>query len=158
VIGQTANSDSAKRPGRRWDESTFFADLEPKSGETAFGAARSLLEWARQEIGEPSWGSGATRGCFTVGFHHGGDRHVLFDVWSNGGVSIRFQRLKRVSAPFKEKAQRRALMEELNQIEGVRIPEPEGWPGFRLELLAPRQAMELFLGIMRGVAQRIRES
>lgn len=159
VIGQTANSESAKKsvraPGHRWDESSFLEDLKQKSGETALAVARSLIAWARQELGEPRWGNGATMGSFTVGFNHGGDRHVLFDVWSNGGVSIRFQRLKRVGAAFKEQSRRRELMDELNQIDGVRIPEPEKWPGFRLELLATDDAMRQFLATMRGVADKI---
>jgi hypothetical protein len=56
---------------------------------------------------------------------------------------------------FKEESRRRELMDELNQIDGVRIPEPEKWPGFRLELLAKDDAMRHFLATMRGVADEI---
>jgi hypothetical protein len=161
VIGQTASAESAKRtvraPGRSWDESSWLEDLELKAGTTAVAVARRLIDRARQEIEEPSWGSGATSGSFIVGFDHGGVRHVLFDLWSTGKVSIRFRRLKRKSLAFENEDARRALMDELNQIEGVRISEPERSPGSRIELLASREAMERFLEIMRGVAQRIRD-
>lgn len=160
VIGQTATSESTKRsvraPGRRWDEATFLEDLELKSGEPAVEAARHLIDWARQQIGEPGWGNGATVGSFNVGFEHVGTRHVLFDVSSNGSVSIRFKRLRKRSLAFQEEEARRVLMAELNQIKGVSIEEPDRHPGFRIELLAPREAMEQFLEVMRGVAEKIR--
>jgi len=163
VIGQTASSESAKKtvraPGRSWDESSWLKELELKAGAPSVVVARRLIVWAREEIGgeEPSWGSGAKTGSFSVGFEHAGTRHVLVDVFSNGTASIRFMRLKRRSRAFAEEAPRRLLMDDLNRIEGVNLPHPEKAPTFPLEALAADETMEQFLEIIRGVARKIRE-
>jgi hypothetical protein len=164
VVGQTTSSESAKKtvrtPGKSWDESSWLDDLELKAGAPAVAVARRLIAWAREEVGgdEPSWGNGAKTGSFSVGFEYAGTRHVLIDVWSNGTASIRFMRLKRRSRAFAEEAPRRLLMDDLNRIEGVNLRHPEKAPTFPLEALGAEEAMEQFLEIIRGVAEKIRAS
>ena len=83
-------------------------------------------------------------GSFSASIEHGGFRHVLFDVWTTGNLGIRFQRLKKIG-PFADVAARSELVNRFNEIPGVNIESPEGWPEFRLELLSSKSTLEKFV-------------
>jgi hypothetical protein len=160
VIGQTASAEIAKHPARRakrqWDETSFMEDLTAKVGKEAAAVAAQLFEWARSEFGKPRWGTGTTKGFFSASIEHDDFRHVLFDVWTSGKVSIRFQRLMRCG-PFKNEAARTALMKRFNEIAGVDFKESDGWPEFLIESLSSPSALKQFLAIISYMAEETRK-
>jgi len=80
LIGQTATAQRAKAvgagSGRKWDESTFFADLESKHPD-AVPIARYILEWAKPRVTKIAWGTGTQSGSFVPIVHHKGTDHQL---------------------------------------------------------------------------------
>jgi hypothetical protein len=160
VLGHTATAENVKHPSRRtrrlWDEGSFMEELLAKEGKEASGVAMNIIKWSQSEIAIPRWGSGATMGSFSASIAHGGFRHVLFDVWTTGNLGIRFQRLKKIG-PFADVAARSELVNRFNEIPGVNIESPEGWPEFRLELLSSKSSLEKFVEIILYMKTEIQD-
>lgn len=124
VIGQTAEAETKKRaggPGRQWDEESFFSLLAEKAGEDAVSAARELLEWATKRRLRITWGRGKVEGSFSPVLDVAGRRYFPIAVFFGGRVEIQFQHMNR--PPFDALELRRDLLERLNRIPGVDIPE-----------------------------------
>lgn len=124
VIGQTVEAQQVKSGlypgGRQWDEPSFFEDLEAKKGAKVAEVGRRILEWALANTGRVWWGKGKDNGSFVPCLSHGREVHYPFAVWSNGSIEIYFQHYK---APFDSEVKKRELLNRLNAIQGVSIPE-----------------------------------
>ena len=68
VVGQTVEAQQKKSgsttPKRRWDEASYFAELQQKFSLAEVDVARRLLNWARPKVTEIWWGKGTTIGSF----------------------------------------------------------------------------------------------
>jgi hypothetical protein len=88
VIGQTAGAEQKKSAGgrefRKWDEPSFFEDLETRRGPAESAVARKLLEWAKRAMPEIWWGEGKKDGSFFPGLTHKGTWRRLFAVYVYG--------------------------------------------------------------------------
>lgn len=151
VLGQTAEAQSRKgggpRPSRQWDEESFFAELEATRDEAAVRAARRAYQWAQRKMPEIWWGRGARMGSLYPGKTIGGVRHSPFGLWTYGLVELQFQHMER---PFDDLELRRELMERLNRIPGVSLPEEKlsKRPSFAVSVLDQETAWTQFLEAM----------
>lgn len=162
VIGQTAKAlskASVSGEQRRWDETSFFERITEQCGPEAVLVARHLLDWARGNapIVWVWWGRGKRDGSFGCAVtEHGADRY-LFAAWTYGRIEIYFQWLK-TKPPFHDESKRKQLLERLNAIAGVSLPEDAitRRPSIPLSLLAPEDKMAQFLKVLDWAISEIR--
>ena len=80
VIGQTVEAQQKKfgaiRESRRWDETSFFQELEDRAPE-AVEPAKAILEWATNKMSRVVWGKGKQYGTFSPALDHEGTEHKL---------------------------------------------------------------------------------
>jgi hypothetical protein len=95
VIGQTAEAQqkksSATRERRRWDESSFFAELKARRGAEEAQTAKSIYVWVKNQAPEIDiqWGTGDTYGGFAAHLHRKGKKpYQLFTVDIAGKMEI----------------------------------------------------------------------
>ena len=75
--------------GKKWDEASFFQDLEEKTDAHTVTAVRKLYEFSKERADEIGWGRGSGTGSFNPKFYSI-DPKALYSVWSNGRVTINF--------------------------------------------------------------------
>ncbi len=124
VIGQTAGAQQkragAAGPAVNWDEPSFFQELA-RTNPNGVGGARALLEWAKSKTTRVWWGHGKRTGSFVPVLNHQGRDHQLFAVWTSGTIEIYFQWYQ-YKPPFDSEEKRRMLLDRLNAIPGVMLP------------------------------------
>lgn len=74
---------------KKWDERTFFEDVEVRLGRPVEQKIRELYEYAQQTADHISWGTGASRGSFNPKYERIGARS-LFTVFSDGVLQVNF--------------------------------------------------------------------
>lgn len=159
---RAAKSKVVLEKRQRWNETTFFEELETRKGEESVAAARRILQWSsdQQDQGMITWwGKGKRSGSFVPYFYHNDQQQQLFAVWTYGTVEIYFQWYK-YKAPFDDEAKRIELLEKVNEIEDVEISKEdiEKRPNIRLPILAEKERMEQFLSVYDWVVEEIRKS
>ena len=144
VIGQRAKSIAATR--RKWDEISFFNELEPRVGAEEVAVARRILEWARERDLRIWWGAGAHDGSFIPTFDWQGKAYTLIAVWTYGRVELQFQHMQKWP-PFDKESKRLELLRRLTAIPGISSPDHSisGRPAFDLSTLGDEDAMKRFL-------------
>jgi hypothetical protein len=149
---------AAPGPSRKWDEAVFFDELHNRHGDLAVSAARRILEWSASHM-DTWWGKGKRSGSFVPYFYHKDRQHQLFAVYTYGVVEIYFYWYK-FKPPFESQARRLELLEKLNQVPGVEIPESgiDRRPSISLESLAQASTVEQFLSVYDWVVGEIRSS
>ena len=82
VIGQTVEAQQKKSiggpKGKKWDEASFFEDLEKKQGEEEAKVAREIFKWAQQKTTRIWYGHGKVNGSFVPVLKHKDRDHQLF--------------------------------------------------------------------------------
>jgi len=162
VMGQTAEAQRKKNPGpresKKWDEHSFFIELEANKGKDDTAAARKLLEWAKSSVNRIWWGKGAKDGSFFPMLDHNGKSCTTFAVWTYGRVEIQFQWLKE-RAPFNNEAKRVQLLQLLNEIPGVDISHDSitKRPGIPLAVLTRDESLKKFTAAFDWVVSEIRK-
>lgn len=128
VFGQTVEAQDRKsatpRQKRKWDESSFLAELRDNHGAGAARVAQRVIEWAIIRDLEVKFGSGRVDGSVTLYAHERGLRYPLMSIWTASEMYALFDYLAD-KPPFTEHAKRLALAERFNQIEGLNIPTDE---------------------------------
>jgi hypothetical protein len=163
VIGQTAAAQQIKaggsRPGRQWDETSFFQELETKQGAEVARVARSIVGWARPRVSRVWWGEGKTLGSFVPVLNHKDRDHQMFAVWTNGTIEIYFYWFQFKPA-FDSEEKRLELLERLNGIEGIRIPRDAitRRPTFPLVALRSEATLRQFFAVFEWFIQEVRAS
>lgn len=163
LIGQTAAAQRAKsagaRPSRKWDESTFFAELHVRHPD-AVPVARRILEWSKINVGGNIWwGEGTQSGSFVPILRHKGTDHQLFAVYTYGRFETFFQHYRR-KPPFDLETLRVEKLNRLNAIPGISLgPESVSKrPSISLETLLEDGRIESLLGVYEWVLEQIRNS
>ena len=165
VIGQTQEAQQRKstgtssaRPTRQWDEASFFEDMGTKLAESDVSLARELLGWAKAHGTQVRWGTGPQYAAFVSVLEHAEETYSLFLCYNAGNVEIQFSRLKEKPA-FKDTARRLALLNRLNAISGVSIPDSKitGMPSIKFSVLAQGTALTEFLAVMDWLVEEIRK-
>jgi hypothetical protein len=150
LIGQTAAAQQAKAssglPARQWDEISFFQELESRQGAHDAKAVRAILEWVRPRVTRVWWGEGKRHGSCVPVLNYKGRDHQLFALWTYGTVEIYFYWYQ-YRPPFDSAAKRLEMLQRLNVIEGMAIPDDgiNRRPGFPLSLLHSEAALQQFL-------------
>ena len=157
VIGQRAKSVAAGK--RQWAETSFFVELELRSGAEQVAVARRILEWARCKGLRIWWGAGARDGSFLPTFDWLGKAYTLIAVWTYGRVELQFQHMQNWP-PFNDESKRLELLRSLNQIPGVSIPEDavSRRPAFSLSTLTDSGAMRCFTDALEWAIQEWRNA
>ena len=159
VFGPVRSSRSSSRTSakRKWDEASYFTELELRGGDDAVQVARKILDWSNQNVSRVWWGEGKQTGSFVSVLNHNGQDHQLFAVYTYAKVEIYFQYYKE-KLPFTDEAKREELRGRLNRIDGVDIPE-EGInrrPSIDLSVLAEGDRIIKFLSIYDWMVEEIR--
>lgn len=161
VIGQTAHAEKRKGTGReqrKWDESTFFAELERKKGRNVSEICRKLYDWALTKTKRFSWGRGVQDGSVYPLLDDDRGKQRLFILWTYGKVMLPFE-LMRSSLPFSDRGKREELREKLNLITGMNLPPDaiDRWPTFEMSILQNPEALEKFFAAMMWAVDQIRK-
>lgn len=160
VYGQTegARQKQPRGAGKQWDEPSFFAEAERRVPNSV-GVLRRVLEWARARDLRLSWGRGTLDGSLSPVLDHAGESYSFVAFWTSGLVQIQFGQMLR-KAPFEDEALRRELLQRLNKIPGVSIPDTKlnVYPGFPISLVTQPAALESLLAVFNWVLDRIRSA
>jgi hypothetical protein len=155
LVGRTAKAEGTKGPTparRQWDEVSFLTEFE-KRGPDEHSAAGRILGWTAMQNLRPWWGTGSQLGSFIPVLDlPEGPGLTLFTLWTNGTVEVRYGFYGPPRPPFDQIEKRRELVERLNRIPGVVLPESFIAKGvsktFPLAALLPYDNMTQFLRAM----------
>lgn len=124
VLGQTAESQTRKaissNEKRKWDEISFFQEIENRSKPEA-EIARKILAWAKSKSLRIWFGKGKNHGSFVPVVDYNGNSCNVFSVWTNGYIEIQFQ-FYSYRPPFADESKRTELLQKLNSISGIDLP------------------------------------
>lgn len=121
VFGAEAIKSSPSPTGRKWNEESFFRDLQERTDPTTVAAVRKLYEFSEDKATDILWGRGRQRGSFNPKFVFLGSK-APYTVWSDGGLQFNFWWLATgESAPLGAR-----LRQELKGIRGITSYIPEG--------------------------------
>lgn len=131
VIGQTAEAQqkksSATRERRRWDESSFFAEIKARGGADEAQIAREIYTWVKDRSPEMDiqWGTGDTYGGFAANLHQKGKKpYQLFTVNITGKMEISAHNYGS-QRPFNQEEKWLELRSKLSSI-GLSLPTEPG--------------------------------
>ncbi|WP_440950751.1 hypothetical protein [Methanosphaerula subterraneus] len=153
------HSSSADTMRQAWTEDRFMTVLDEKAGAEVVGVARSILDWGIKHATRFWWGEGKKDGSFGPVFCWKGTDYYPVFVWSTGVGKIQFQWLK-LRPPFDSIEKRRELLDRLNAIPGIALPEDAlgGRPSFPLRALVPAEARKRFLAVLDWVVDEVKEN
>jgi len=148
VIGQTAEAEQKKNVSlsKQWDEISFLAELEERCGGEHATTARKILEWAQKNVTRIYWGQGIRSGSFVPVLENENRDYKLFAVYTYGTLEVYFEHYQN-RPPFDAVEKRTELLERLNAIKGIHIPQDglERRPGIPLALLREQSTLDQFL-------------
>ncbi|MGB3262770.1 MAG: hypothetical protein WBA89_02340 [Microcoleus sp.] len=131
VIGQTAEAQqkksSATRERRRWDESSFFAEIKARGGAEEAQIAKAIYAWVKSQAPfvDIQWGTGDTYGGFAANLHQKGNKtYQLFTVNIAGKMEISAHNYGS-QPPFNEEKKWLELRNKLSSI-GLSLPTEPG--------------------------------
>jgi hypothetical protein len=149
---------------RQWDESSYFAELQSKSGPQTIRAARQLLDWCKANVTRIWWGKGLQSGSFVPVFEQGVTKQYLFAAFTGGPKSKPMIQLYFAywskQAPFDSALARLEMLRRLNAVNGIDLPDSaiEKWPSIPLETLADDAALGKFLDAMAWFLAEVKRS
>ncbi|CAB3804367.1 hypothetical protein [Pararobbsia alpina] len=157
IIGQTSEAEIRKtssRPGRDWDETTFFEVLRERDA-AGVTHTRKLLEWAYSHS-SVEWGHGQMTGSFVPMVESTTKPQALFAMYTGGTVELYFRFLSN-KPPFNDP---KSLDEAVARVNAA-LPKPlvddaaRRKPNVRLSELSDAQFLRL-LDALAWMAQKIR--
>jgi hypothetical protein len=158
LVGQTVEAQQKKsgaaRTGGRWDEISFFQELEVQAPE-AVKPARAIFDWATKKASRITWGKGKKYGTFSPVLSHNAVEHRPIQVWTGDYLYVQFGDMR---PPFSDEHARKEFLRRLNEIPDVTIPDSalDKYPSIALTTLNNEGALERFLAVLDWVAQEIR--
>ncbi len=159
VIGQTAEAEKRKGTSRetgKWDEESFFAELKSRKGEPQAIVARKLYDWCRTKTNDFSWGRGNQEGSVYPVFDETQKNQRLFGLRTSGFITFPFN-IMQSSTAFSDRGAREQLLNRLNEIEGVNLPETaiERWPSISMSNLTTTDNLDKFLKTEEWAVEKI---
>lgn len=113
VFGLTMQAEDRKGK-RRWDEPSFFRELEQRTGPEEAAVARKIYDWARSRADVYiDWGSGQRNGSFIPVLRTREREHYLFALYTYGRLETYFQHYQS-RPPFDTEEKRRQLLAKIN--------------------------------------------
>lgn len=155
--GSSGSAAISRTDAPRWTEARFFAALAERAGPEAVAVARALQEWGAKNMTEFWWGKGRRDGSFAPVLIWNEVDYYPFFVWTSGVADIQFQWLQ-YRPPFDSTEKRKELLDRLNMIPGVMLPEDSltRRPSFPLTALLPAESLAKFIGVMDWVIAEIK--
>jgi hypothetical protein len=163
VIGQTAEAEKRKGSTGKWqtgwDEQSFFQELGAKVSSDDVEVVHKIVTWAKKQGLQLSWNKGPRGGSFIPGLECDGTVVWPFSVQTPGRIVIQLQWLA-YHPPFETRASRVALLERLNSVPGISIPQEQraGRPSVPLSILKQPSALTRFLDAVTWMVEKIRAS
>lgn len=159
IMGPSASALQAKTssPARRWDEASFFAEIESLHGPTQAAASRAVFDWARDRGLTIRWGAGAKEGWVTLLLVRGGREIKPFGLVTDGQLALYPGSLGRV-APFDSEDALQGALDRFREIPGVSIPpEAIAWSYKKIEpsVLADSNTLKACLVAMAWVLDQL---
>ena len=141
--------------GQRWDENSFFEELSKQKPEV-IPVARAILEWGKKRCSYFWWGKGKQTGSFAPIFKHQGMECYPTFIWTTGTGDIQFQYLQN-HRPFDQEEKRRELMQRLNAIPRISIPENalRRRPSFPLKALIPSSSLQMYIDVLNWILDEV---
>jgi hypothetical protein len=105
------------------------------------------------------WGKGQRAGSFVPTLEHQGTDHQLFAVWSSGSVEIYFYWYA-YKPLFASEARRLEILEKLNAIPGIALPESaiRRRPNIPLAALVGDNRLNQFLAVFEWYLEQVKTS
>lgn len=163
LIGQTAAAEKKQQAGGQmgattttWDEPTFFDALALRVSPDEVHAARRIYEWMLANGQGLWWGHGKIDGSVYPVLHDpAGNPHWLIALWTTGVVTFQFQYLAADPA-FAATEDRLELLNRLNAIEGVKVPETKLalFPSVSLSKFSAPAGLDALLAILDWAVQK----
>lgn len=152
-----SRSSTADSMQLSWTEDRFMSVLAKETGPEAVEVARSILDWGVHNATRFWWGKGKRDGSFAPVFSWKGRDYYPVFVWSSGIGDIQFQWLQ-YRPPFDSIELRKELLDRLNAIPGISIPEDAlgRRPSFPLKALVPKEARTMFLAVLDWVVNEVK--
>jgi len=163
VHGQTekaiANKNINIGSKRQWDEESFFKELKSRRSIEEAEIARKILEWARDKLPRFWWGKGKQDGSFYPVLDYNGEQYYPIAIWTYGKIEIQFQYLM-TKPSFNDEIKRKELLNQLNQIPGVKISEKSitRRPNIFLSTFKDESSLGMLLETLDWVVQEIKSS
>ena len=150
VVGQTTSAQIKKglRDYKQWTEETFFDELERKNGKSVREIIERLNKHFEKKASRIVYGKGKQSGSLVPVFELDVVSYWLFAVYTYGRIEIYFQYYK-VKPPFDNIKKRKIMLDKLNEIKGVDIPEDriDKRPAIDIELLKEQSEYDKFIKI-----------
>ena len=151
VIGKTSMAQVKKgqKPSNKWDEKSFFKELEKNNGIEVRDIAKKLISYFENKVTEIWYGEGKTIGSvipiLTINRVH----HFIFSIWTDGKIEIPFQWMKKKKA-FSNVEMRKKILSRLNQLEGVNIKDDriDKRPWIYVKVLKNKDNYTKFINLM----------
>ena len=164
-MGASTGAGSAEsKKKRQWDEPSYFAELQSKSGPQTVRAARQLLDWCKANVTRIWWGKGLQSGSFVPVFEMGATKRYLFAAFTGGPkskptIQLYFAYWSK-QAPFDSAPARLEMLRRLNDVNGIALPDSaiEKWPSIPLETLANDAALRKFLDAMAWFLDEVKRA
>lgn len=148
VIGQTSSAQIKKglREYNQWTEETFFEELERRNGKTSEEIVRKIIDHLENKVSRFWFGKGKRSGSIVPALDLPDNSHFPFAIWTYGKIEIYFQWYKD-KPPFDSIEIRKKILEKLNEIKGVSIPEDkiDKRPSIDIKLLKDKSEYEKFI-------------
>ena len=162
VFGQTEEAQQrktgeARSPGRHWDRETVIGEIQQRHGPTIAQVANRIADWMEQNASRVWFGSGTRSGSMGTTFTVSEGGIYPFVLWTYGKLEIAFQWMQK--PPFEAESNRRELLQRLNGIRGVAIPDSSvsKRPSLPLAIFEDPSRLEQLIGVLDWFAGRVRE-
>jgi uncharacterized protein with ParB-like and HNH nuclease domain len=144
---------------QRWTEERFMPVLEERAGAEAVEVARSIMDWGVRHTTHIWWGEGKKDGSFAPIFNWKGESYYPVLVWTRGVLVIQFQWLQN-RPPFDAPEKRKELLDRLNAIPGIAIPEDSliYRPALPLTKFLPAKTRDEFFAVLDWVISEVKEN
>lgn len=148
VVGQTSSAQIKKglREYNQWTEESFYAELERRNGKTSGDIVHKLIKHFENKVSRFWFGKGKRSGSIVPAVDLTEISHFPFAIWTYGKIEIYFQWYKD-KPPFDSIDIRKKILDKLNEIKGVNIPENkiDKRPSFDIILLKEESEFDKFI-------------
>lgn len=163
LVGQTAIAKQQKSslPNRVWNERTFIEHLSSDYATGLDGISKNIFSWAKSRNALLDWGRGKKHGSFRVMFDVGGEtpfKPVYVETkGSKVNVWVDFKQYGNHHT-FESAESRTELINRLNGIEGIAIPDDkiDGWGVFPLAALMKEGAIKQYFDVIEWAVEEVR--
>ncbi len=150
VVGLTSSAQIKKgvKEYNKWTEETFYNELALKNGKIEVAVIKKIITHFENKITRFWFGEGKIHGSIIPVLDLPKKSYYLFAMWTYGKIEIYFQWNKN-KKPFDKIEKRKELLQKLNTIENLNIPENkiDKRPSFPVKLLEKQSEFDKFVQV-----------